>query len=379
MTKWCVTSNYKFCMGHKVETAAQPRIFGLDVMRAAAILLVVFWHSYDAITYLAPGFVMPFFLDGVDLFFVLSGYLIGGILLKVLAKTEVPIRQRLIKFWRRRFFRTLPNYYLFLLVNIAIVWLGLGKGLLNHNVTAYFALLHNLWKPFSLFYWESWSLVTEVWFYLLFPLGLIGCLSLLGWTIRKSFVVTSIVFILVPTSLRILASPAIDSMQEMVVGVREVAMMRIDSVVFGVLAVLLATYYPQRWKSFRWPLLVLGMAGTCVVASFYGEAHLVYSTTWYYSLSALSMACLLPLMSAWTREPRWGRVITWLSHISYALFLVHLPVRYVLERWYDPFTPLAGWLQLIGYWLVCTGLAWLVYRYYELPLMNLRERKAAKA
>ena len=92
-------------------SASDGRIFGLDVMRATAILLVVFWHSYDLITELAPGFEAPFFLDGVDLFFVLSGYLIGGILLAHLRKEDVPWGVRLKDFWLRRFFRTPAEFF----------------------------------------------------------------------------------------------------------------------------------------------------------------------------------------------------------------------------------------------------------------------------
>jgi peptidoglycan/LPS O-acetylase OafA/YrhL len=65
--------------------------------------------------------------------------------------------------------RTLPNNHLFLLLNIALVALGLAPGLLNANTAAYFVFLQNLWKQLGLFFWESWSLAVEEWFYLLFP------------------------------------------------------------------------------------------------------------------------------------------------------------------------------------------------------------------
>ncbi|MBK7946667.1 MAG: hypothetical protein IPJ85_15815 [Flavobacteriales bacterium] len=52
------------------------RVFGLDLMRAIAIVLVVFWHSADVLDAAMPGIALPPYVDGVDLFFVLSGFLI---------------------------------------------------------------------------------------------------------------------------------------------------------------------------------------------------------------------------------------------------------------------------------------------------------------
>ncbi len=353
------------------------RVFGLDLMRAMAILLVVFWHSYDAITYLAPGFHAPIFLDGVDLFFVLSGYLIGGILLGVLRRPG-SWRHRLMAFWQRRFFRTLPNYYLFLLINIGLLAMGIGKGLLNHNALAYFAFLQNVWKPLDLFFWESWSLVVEVWFYVCFPVVLLICLGVLRIRMRWAFALTTVLFLLVPLFMRLHLAPGIHTIFEGELTIRKLVITRIDTIVYGILAALVHAHYAGAWRVWRWPLFILGVVGVALVPAFYGPQHLYYSVTGYYSLNAFSMALLLPLLSSWTNEPRGGGVITWLSIVSYALFLVHLPLRALLEPLYDPYNPLAGWVQLFGYWSLCLLLAWLVQRFYEQPMMDLRERFARR-
>ncbi len=350
------------------------RIFGLDVMRATAILLVVFWHSYDLITDLAPGFEAPFFLDGVDLFFVLSGYLIGGILLGQLGKEGVPWGARLKDFWLRRFFRTLPNYYLFLLINIALLWLGMRPGLLHPNVLVYFAFLQNAWVSVDLFFWESWSLVVEVWFYLLFPVLLYVFSKLLGMDARKALLATTILFLVLPMVARCMMAPEVDSIAAGERTVRKLATTRLDAVAYGVLAAWVRAFLPGAWRSLRWPCFVLGSVGMCVVSSFYGDAELRYSLTWYYTLNACSMALLLPLMASWERAPKAGGVFTWLSRVSYALFLVHMPVRALLEPYYHRSGPVSGWLQFAGYLALCAALAWFVQRAYEEPLMNLRER-----
>ena len=88
------------------------RNYGLDLIRSLAICLVLFAHF----TTKAPACGVL----GVELFFVLSGFLIGGILYQTL-RNQDPIHFRDIwLFWKRRWMRTLPNYYLFLAVAIAM-------------------------------------------------------------------------------------------------------------------------------------------------------------------------------------------------------------------------------------------------------------------
>ena len=88
------------------------RVFGLDLLRCGAILLVLSVHFVESIT---PNEVTKFYftylhVDGVGLFFVLSGFLIGTILIKDFLKYGISF-STLLNFWKRRWFRTLPNYY----------------------------------------------------------------------------------------------------------------------------------------------------------------------------------------------------------------------------------------------------------------------------
>ena len=88
------------------------RHFGLDVIRALAISLVLISHINGITSHLPvqlPNIFNHINLpDGVDLFFVLSGFLIGRILLK----TDWESFSSIKNFWKRRFLRTLPNYFL---------------------------------------------------------------------------------------------------------------------------------------------------------------------------------------------------------------------------------------------------------------------------
>ena len=90
------------------------RIFGLDIMRTFAILAVMFGHSIFFLPTSIKDQLHAFVIDGVNIFFVLSGFLIGGILIRDFEKKKTI--KVLFNFWIRRWFRTLPNYFLILIV-----------------------------------------------------------------------------------------------------------------------------------------------------------------------------------------------------------------------------------------------------------------------
>ncbi|HUM52796.1 MAG TPA: acyltransferase family protein, partial [Chitinophagales bacterium] len=101
-----------------IEIDYKNRIYGFDIMRAIGILIVVYAHGRSMMQFF-PVFnnfisVIGFWL--MDLFFVLSGYLIGMILIKFYEKEKTFNLKTAYNFWIRRWFRTLPNYYLVLFV-----------------------------------------------------------------------------------------------------------------------------------------------------------------------------------------------------------------------------------------------------------------------
>src|SRR5208337_4349514 len=101
------------------------RLAGLDLLRALAIIAVVAHHLLDIILPRdGPHWLVAIFSwgnSGVDLFFVLSGYLISRIILSEIHKEG---QLRLCHFWHRRWMRTLPAYYAILAVIAVSDWVG---------------------------------------------------------------------------------------------------------------------------------------------------------------------------------------------------------------------------------------------------------------
>jgi len=93
---------------------SKNRIFGLDLLRFIAIFMVLLGHSTNMAPQHIKNFVLKYHYDGVAIFFVLSGFLIGGILIKILNKDK-PSYYGLLDFWKRRWMRTLPAYLLVLI------------------------------------------------------------------------------------------------------------------------------------------------------------------------------------------------------------------------------------------------------------------------
>jgi peptidoglycan/LPS O-acetylase OafA/YrhL len=146
------------------------RIQGLDLLRAAAILMVLAAHYPKA----GGGQVirlLNFGWAGVDLFFVLSGYLIGRQVLRSSAETNgISLRE----FYLARLMRTLPCYYAVLTVYFLVAVAGLAPA--PAPAFKFLSFSQNFGNPnvFS----PSWSLCVEEHFYALFPLVVL-------WSARK--------------------------------------------------------------------------------------------------------------------------------------------------------------------------------------------------
>lgn len=163
----------------------ESRVFGLDVLRAMAITFVMLWHSTQLMTPRIRTVVEYVCFDGVAIFFVLSGFLIGTILIRTFSHQEAVIIP-LGRFWINRWFRTLPAYYLVLLIYFLTRYFFYGT-VSKTSVVPFLFFMQNLWYPFAEpLFGESWSLAVEEWFYFITPLLIGSLIALFKLPLQKS-------------------------------------------------------------------------------------------------------------------------------------------------------------------------------------------------
>jgi peptidoglycan/LPS O-acetylase OafA/YrhL len=171
------------------------RIAGFDGLRAIAVTLVILWHVPSVLYFpralLGPlGVVSSIGWIGVDLFFVLSGYLITTLLLREEAQSPSG-RFSMGGFYLRRSLRILPAFVAVMALNYTLLsrhplFTSVGVGaVIAHNdwrqLTAFALFLGNYWGPYAWRLWRpvaqvgpavgvTWSLCVEEHFYLLWPM-----------------------------------------------------------------------------------------------------------------------------------------------------------------------------------------------------------------
>ncbi len=295
------------------------RSVGLDLMRSLAVLLVVLAHYASAMLGWF-GIVPPhgvFFLGdiGVDLFFALSGFLIGRILIGLAART--PTRRALLVFWVRRWMRTLPVYLVWLAVLAAVFPPPAAR---VRTLLHYATLTQNVWRPMPADNWfaVSWSLTVEEWFYLLF-----GAAVVLGAAILRrtawALLVPLAVMLAVPLGLRL----SVSTEDFYLVGYWKMVPFRLDEIGYGVI---LAWLFTRGSGVFRWPwtmmaagLLLVGMAWAMVPVELFRFYTVIRN-----DLTVAGCALCLPAALC-LRVPSWlDRLAVHGSRLSYAVYLVHL-------------------------------------------------------
>lgn len=355
----------------------KERLFGLDLIRACAIIFVVMAHGDFMIeNTVLKGFPYFYTIDGVDLFFVLSGFLIGGILLKEISRENRFGLKELKVFWKRRWFRTLPNYYLILVLNYLFVSNKfIVEGIENFN-WKFFFFLQNFSTPFFGFFWESWSLSVEEWFYIFLPLLLIGFLKF--FNPKTAFLLTVITLLVLPLIYRAsIFDPNLEGFWYDV-GRRKLVTTRLDSIAYGLLAAWIYYFYRSFWNSSKYVSFLIGVASIALFKNVFNSPHTTfYRQVIYFALSPFSAMLLLPLAEN-LKMPKgiFSKIVTHISKISYSMYLINLAlVAEVFRDNFGPFNGNYGLLSYFLYWFIVITASSILYKYFEKPFMDLRDKK----
>ena len=332
----------------------------LDLLRAAAILLVVAHHLPQRWPVPHPALLRftGWGAAGVDLFFVLSGWLIGGLFWREHALFG---DVQLGRFVCRRALRTMPPYF----AALALAYGGVAWSRHEPFDWHYLFFLQN-YRPELPYFRVSWSLCIEEHFYLLMPLV---CLGLWRWARRPEIWLLALA--LVPAACRAWAWRPESTAGFGYYGTA--THLRCEGLVLGVWASFVRVHRPGLWAAWR-GRAPYGLAGAllALAALGLGPPPLEYALR----TLLLAVAGVSLLTCVVERPPVLGsdsRVVFWVATASYSVYLTHLPALETGLRFMGRLPASERlWLclDLAAVALLGGAFYWLV----EIPSLNLRHR-----
>lgn len=336
---------------------AKDRDVWLDFIRALAIMAVTICHfaSFYAECIGVPpvGIYAAIGLGGfgVDLFFVLSGWLLGGILLQEISETG---NLDLKNFYRKRWLRTLPCYF-------AVLAGTLAQRMLSHkfqlNDLVYLGFLQTYFFDRLEFLSISWSLCVEEHFYLLIA----PCLFLLRRSKRQT-ACALFLLILVPIIFR--SKGWFHNTWQTHV--------RIDQCTLGVLLAFLRNLNPDLFQRTIAKLGVFVWGGVCLLMVMFffrlQQRAFFMEQEWIAPIAGLFVVQSVCPLSGFTDRFCRSRVVQYLASRSYCLYFCHVEAMYLLKRvGVKELVPL-----LILFPPVCLLLTEFLHRVIERPFMALK-------
>ncbi len=363
------------------EIQNKERIFGLDFVRAIAISMIVFSYAYFLIENTNPFLASLTGLlgfAGIELFFVLSGFLIGTIMLKMYLTNSFNYKSIVI-FLKRRGLRTLPNYYLVLILNII---LGISFGYALKDAWRYFFFLQNLMNYQITFFPESWSLSILQWTYLIMPF-VFWFTYKISKNKKLGFLWTSVGLILFFHLMRFgfYKNHFISDMNMWNEQVKSIVLYRIDSILIGFLLAWFHYFYSDKLKNISVYLFILALHLFFLqfvalnVLSIDIVSNPKYFLVFYFTFSSVTFALALPVFIYWKNSNNWiAKLVNWISKLSYAMYLLHFSLITVLFKFLKEnfLQGISSLLLLLIYLFLVTFLSYLLYRFVEKPILDKR-------
>jgi peptidoglycan/LPS O-acetylase OafA/YrhL len=352
----------------------------LDILRCVAVLLVLGHHGFMDGIWREVGWA------GVDLFFVLSGFLISGLLFSEYKKTEnIDLR----RFFIRRGFKIYPGFWVMLLGSILIAF-AFHKRFYGsywlHEILFIQNYLPGIWR-------HTWSLAVEEHFYIALPLLLLAMLRLSKnrkdpfWFIPYAFCN------LAPATLamRYFAAYSLAYKPQNSGSVMFPTHLRIDSLFFGVVLAYFYHFHNARIVGMfqkRANRLVLEASSAMLLGCVFGfapESPFIQSfglTLVYLGFGGLLMLCLT---APEQRETSSSISIAWLKIsgafafvgvYSYSIYLWHIPVQIVGTNTLNLLSPLPLSPTLLTWVYIAVSIPFgiLMARLVEFPVLRLRDR-----
>jgi peptidoglycan/LPS O-acetylase OafA/YrhL len=229
---------------------------------------------------------------------------------------------------------------------------------------------------------EAWSLSVEEWFYFLFPL----LLFLLSYTFRlskKNTVLTFIFLVIICTHLYRYAKFLYFTPDDFSFDLdfRKQVFTQIHSIVFGVLGAFLNFYYKNLWIKYKNISLLIGvflLVGSKFV--FTGNQESITFVLFFFSSISFGVLFLLPFLSQWKKNTGvFNQPITVISIISYSMYLINLSIVkiFLIDSVWKNFSNNTHYyfvFRYLSYWGITIVLSILLYKFFEFPIMKLRDK-----
>jgi peptidoglycan/LPS O-acetylase OafA/YrhL len=342
----------------------------LDGLRGISILLVYLHHLYHPI--------MPGGFFGVDIFFVLSGFLITSLLLQ---EWDRESSISLKGFYIRRVLRLMPALLLLILIigSFALIFLDKGKALKTYQGIGLTLFYASNWF-YALGYFSAsnplgitWSLAIEEQFYLIWPLILILALR---FKVGRRWIlgILTLAIAMIPLYRNILIKQGANFLR-----LYYASDTRADTLMIGCLVGLLVSWnllpHDKRWGIYmKYPAILAFIFFGFMVCTASWTDTMLYRRGGY-TLVALSIALILIVLIVWPPKVALSFLkftpLVWIGRISYGLYLWHWPVR---EFIYPKNGLPASATQLMTVVILSLSLTTLSYYFVEKPFLRWKKR-----
>ncbi len=347
-----------------------------DLIRGSAAMAVFIAHLLPFILRmflvdedLSSTYVFPFATISVELFFALSGILLGPILYQKLQTQN--IQANVWIFLKRRWYRTLPTYYLGLIAALGIVYLQQRPW--PNDLWHYLVFLQGMDDNITEYYAVSWSICIEEYFYIVLPL-LVFCLStLLRRPPSQVFLLTSIIIVLSSVIMRYYQLSHYSNWD---LEIRRHTFARLDAIMIGAMVSIYIPKIPRNiflvccalLPVYMW--LILWAAMDALPAK-----NGLPSFTVQFVFTSLPWICslfIVYLARNWSIKPK--KAITFFADISYPLYIFHVPIMLLIFHYAEIVTLNTCLLAFYA----AIGFSYLFFRYFETPILKRRPRYHAE-
>ncbi len=325
-------------------------------------------------------FIFPIGYVIQDLFFALSGFLIGAQILKHVNSSGSLFN--LLVFYKNRWVRTIPFYFIFLIINYLMFCFVYNHSKLNFffndfHLKDYFLFTQNLAGRHPTFFPEIWPLPIEEWSFLLLPIPILLYRYVAKKPLTKKQVIILLsVELIVANFVRIFHVAYNDLQTDW--DLRKVVLFRMDALIYGFLIRMLMDQYVAYFSKYKIILFLLGF--TFSIAFYFTTPFLnlkIYQMLLFFLVPAF-MSLTLPFFFI---EPfrflkkKLAAMLTHISLISYSVLLSHLYlIQFSLLNFYTPENFFQGLLFTLVYFSILLVFSTTFFNFVERPILLLRKK-----